>query len=137
MNGRRGRPPLQALAEAQAIAGRRGEIIFLPGGRSDAFDLIICEKFRTVFVRVRRTDLSFTYGLEVLEKYRYDIARVHRLPQTTVTAREFWLRRKDGAWQFWLVGSDGLYEIREDGMYFERARLPVEVKEEAGGGDTM
>ena len=135
MSRGRGRPAHQTLDDAREIAGRRGEIIFLPGGRSDAFDIIICEEFRTVFVRVRRTDLELMYAIEVLDKFRYDISRAHRLPLTRVTAREFWLRKKDGTWQFWLIRTDGLYEIREDGMYFERAALPLEVKDEAGGDE--
>jgi hypothetical protein len=129
----RGRPPLKALSEAVGIAAGRGEVILLPGGRSDAFDIIICEKFRTIFVRIRRTDLHFMYALEVLEKYRYDIARVHRLPLTQVTAREFWLRLKNGTWQFWLITDNGIFEIREDGTYYPRAKLPVPVADEAAG----
>ncbi len=133
----RGRPPLQALDEALAIAGRRGEVIFLPGGRSDSFDLIICEKFRTVFVRIRRTDLYFTYAIEALEKFRHDIARAHRLPLTEVTAREFWLRLKDGTWQFFLIRHDGLFEIQKDGRYYMRAELPVETAEVKREGDEL
>lgn len=127
----RGRPPLQALDEALAIAGLRGEVIFLPGGRSDAFDLIICEKFRTIFVRIRRTDLYFMYAIEALEKFRHDIARAHRLPLTEVTAREFWLRLKNGTWQFFLIRHDGLFEIQQDGRYYPRAELPVPVADDA------
>jgi hypothetical protein len=115
------------------IAAQRGQVILLPGGRSDAFDIIICEKFRTIFVRIRRTELRFTYALEVLEKYRYDIARAHRLPLTQVTAREFWLRLKDGTWQFYLITDNGIFEIREDGTYCPQATLPVPVADEAAG----
>jgi hypothetical protein len=128
---RRGRPPLQALSEAAGIAAGRGEGIVVPGGRSDAFDIIICEKFRTVFVRVRRTDLHFLHAPEVLLKYRYDIARVHRLPLTQVTAREFWLRLKNGTWQFYLITDNGIFEIREDGTYWPQATLPVTVPDKA------
>ncbi len=133
LNRTRGRPPLQALDEAAAIAAKRGQVILLPGGRSDAFDIIICEKFRTIFVRIRRTDLRFTYATEVLGKYRYDIARAHRLPLTQVTAREFWLRLKDGTWQFYLINDNGIFEIREDGMYHPQARMPVPVADETAG----
>jgi hypothetical protein len=127
----RGRPPHQALDEAQGIAARRGEVILLPGGRSDAFDLIICEKFRTIFIRIRRTDLYFSFANEVLEKYRHDIARAHRLPLTEVTAREFWLRLKNGTWQFFLIRHDGLFEIQEDGKYSPRAELPLTTPDTA------
>ena len=129
-NRQRGRPPHQAHGEALRIAAKRGEVIFLPGGRSDAFDLIICERFRTVFVRIRRTDLYFTYAIEALEKYRYDIARAHRLPLTKVTAREFWLRFRNGTWQFFLIRHDGLFEIGADGKYYQRAELPLGVPDE-------
>jgi hypothetical protein len=129
-NRQRGRPPLQALAEALVIAERRGGVIVLPGGRSDSFDLIICEKFRTVFVRIRRTDLYFMDADMVLRKYYHDIARVHRLPLTEVTAREFWLRLRNGTWEFFLIRHDGLFEIGADGRYYPRAELPVWVPDE-------
>jgi len=133
---KKGRPPRVTLKEAGEIAWKRGEVIMVPGGRSDAFDLLICEEFRTVFVRVRRTETRFTWPLEVLSQYRYDIARCHRLPLTNVTAREFWLRRPDRTWQFFLVRHDGIVEIEADGMYRPRAELAVgtaEVKREEDG----
>ena len=124
---KKGRPPQIMLKEAAAIAQKRGEIILVPGGRSDAFDIIICEEFRTVFVRVRGTLSQFTWPLEVLQQYPYEIARVHRLPLTNVTAREFWVRMRNGTWQFFLVRADGITEIGPDGKYWPKAELPVEV----------
>lgn len=126
---RKGRPPLLTIREAEVIAMRRGQVVLVPGGRSDAFDIIICEEHRTVFVRVRRTLTRFTWPLEVLSQYRYDIARVHRLPLTEVTAREFWLRLPNGKWQYFLVRHDGLFEIEADGRHFPRAELPVVTAE--------
>lgn len=134
-NRHRGRPPFQAHDEALAIAATRGEVIFLPGGRSDAFDLIICEKYRTVFVRIRRTDLYFTYAIEAPGKFRHDIARAHRLPLTEVTAREFWLRLRNGTWQFFLIRHDGLFEVGADGTLYVRAKLPVVTEDGTGGED--
>jgi hypothetical protein len=124
---RKGRPPHVTLREAEKIARCRGDVI--PGGRSDAFDLIICEKFRVVFVRVRRTLTRFSWPLEVLAQYRYDIARVHRLPLTDITAREFWLRLPNGTWQFFLVRHDSIIEIEADGNYRQRSDLPVVTAE--------
>ncbi|PKL65187.1 MAG: hypothetical protein CVV32_04130 [Methanomicrobiales archaeon HGW-Methanomicrobiales-3] len=124
---RKGRPPHVTLRRAEAIARKRGDVIPVPGGRCDAFDLIICEEFRTVFVRVRCTLSRFTWPLEVLQQYRHDIARVCRLPLTAVVAREFWLRMPDGRWQFFLVRCDGITEIGPDGKYWPKAELPVEA----------
>jgi hypothetical protein len=124
---RKGRPPHVTLRRAEAIARKRGDVIVVPGGRSDAFDLIICEEFRTVFVRVRSTLSRFTWPLEVLHQYQHDIARVHRLPLTAVVAREFWLRMPNGKWQFFLVRCDGITEIGPDGKYWPKAELPVEA----------
>ncbi len=124
---RKGRPPHVMLNEAEAIARKRGDVIVIPGGRSDAFDLIICEVFRTVFVRVRGTLSRFTWPLEVLQQYQYDIARVHRLPQTKVTAREFWIRMPNAKWQFFLIRADGITEIGPDGRHYPKAELPVET----------
>jgi hypothetical protein len=122
---KKGRPPRVSLGKAEEIARKRGQVILVPGGRSDAFDLIICEEHRTVFVRVRTTTTRFTWPLEVLSQYQYDVARVHRLPLTLVTAREFWLRMPNGKWQYFLVRHDGIVEIEADGRHFQRAGLPV------------
>ena len=121
----RGIPPLLALGEAEAIAQKRGDVVMLPGGRSDAFDLLICEEFRTVFVRVRRTKLRLMHLFEIMAQYHYDIVHLTRLPLTQVTAREFWVRLKGGRWQFFLVRHNGLFEIRKDWTYHALAELPV------------
>jgi hypothetical protein len=126
---RKGRPPHVTLQEAEIIAWRRGSVIPVPGSRSDAFDLIICEKFRVVFVRVRRTLTRFTWPLEVLAQYQYDIARVHRLPLTDITSREFWLRLPNGRWQFFLVRHDSIIEIGADGLHRPRSELPIVTAE--------
>jgi len=130
---RKGRPPHVTLNHAEIIARRRGQVTMIPGGRSDAFDIIIWEEFRTVFVRVRCTLSYFTWPLEVLAKFQHDIARVHRLPLTQVTAREFWIRMRDGTWQFFLIRADGISEIGPDGRYYEKAGLPMPVPDAEAG----
>jgi hypothetical protein len=112
---RKGRPPLLTLRAAEELALKRGTVIMVPGKRSDAFDLIICEENRVIFVRVRRTLTRFACPREILHQYRYDIARCHRLPLTKVTAREFWLMLPDGMWQFFQVGQGGIIEIERNG----------------------
>lgn len=126
---KKGRPPLLTIRDAERIARTRGAVITIPGKRSDAFDLIICEGHRVVFVRVRRTLTQFTSPPDVAHQYRYDVARCCRLPLTEVTAREFWLRLPGGTWQFFLILHTGIVEIAADGRYSPRTGLPVETKE--------
>jgi hypothetical protein len=128
----RGRSPNTALAEAEAIAGRRGEVRLVPGKRGDGFDLIIFEEHRTIFVRMKRSLTTFTWPLEVLHQYQREIAHVHRVPLTVVTAREFWVRHPNGTWQFFLVKKDSVLEIRGDGMYIPRYSLPVRTVDLSG-----
>jgi len=85
----RGRRPLKALIEAEQIALRRGAVQPAPGKRGDAFDLIIFEDTRTVLVKVKRSATHFTNPLEVLHQYQREVARLHQVPLTLVTAREF------------------------------------------------
>jgi hypothetical protein len=132
----RGRPPHKTLREAEAIALRRGAVIMVPGSRSDAFDLIICEEHRTVFVRFRRSEEPFANLLDILRKYPRDVGRIHRLPLTEVTAREFWLRLKNGKWQFFLIRHDSIVEIQVDGTDIPRVDLPVVVVEADEGFTT-
>jgi hypothetical protein len=121
----RGRRPRNAIDEAMEIAGRRGSVELVTGKRGCAFDFIICELDRTVFVKVKRSQTSFTYTLEILHRYQREIASLHSVALTGVTAREFWVRSPDGTWQFFLIQHDSVLEIRANGMYIPCESLPV------------
>jgi hypothetical protein len=107
-------------------------VIPVPGGRSDSFDIIICEEFRNVFVRFRWSGAQYLSSQEVLGQYRRDITRIARMPLTKVMAWEFWLREPRGKWQFFLVTHDSIAEIRKDGNILYRAVLPVPAADTAG-----
>jgi hypothetical protein len=128
----RGRRPLSALNESVEIASRRGCVEQVSGKRGRAFDFIIIEQFRVVFVKVKRSQTSFTYPMEILCKYQRDIANLHRVALTQATAREFWVRPPDGKWQFFLVRHDSVIEIRADGMYIPHESLPIEMVDLSG-----
>jgi hypothetical protein len=128
----RGRRPLSALSEAEKIAERRGCVEKVSGKRSRSFDFVIIEQFRVVFVKVKRSQTSFTYPMEILCKYQRDIANLHRVALIQVTAREFWVRSPAGEWQFFLVRHDSVIEIRADGMYIPHESLPLETVDLSG-----
>jgi len=133
----RGPRPLKALMEAEQIALQRGAVHMIPGDRTNPFDLIIFEDHRNVFVRVKRSVTHFTNPLEVLYQYRREIGLLHRVPLTTISAREFWVRTPRGKWQFFLIRHDSVVEIQRDGTYIPRANLPViipEVQEDVPAG---
>jgi len=128
----RGRRPLNALDEAVEIAGRRGNVERVSGRRNNVFDFIIIEEFRTVFVKVKRSQTSFTYPMEILYKYQREVASLHRVALTRATAREFWCRAPDGTWQFFLVRHDSVVEVRADGMYIPCESVPIETVDLSG-----
>jgi len=128
----RGRRPLNAIDEAVEIAGRRGNVEQVTGKRGRAFDFIIFEPYRNVFVKVKRSQTSFTYALEILHRYQREIASLHRVALTSVTAREFWVRSPNGTWQFFLIRHDSVMEIRADGMYIPSESLPVRTGDLSG-----
>lgn len=128
----RGRRPLNALDEAVEIAEQRGCVERVSGRRNNAFDFIIIEELRTVFVKVKRSQTSFTYPMEILYKYQREVASLHRVALTRATAREFWCRAPDGSWQFFLVRHDSVVEVRADGMYIPRECLPIETVDLSG-----
>ena len=125
----RGKSPLKAFVEAEAIASRRGEIRLIPGRRCDSFDLIIFEGLRTIFVKVKRSLTKFTWPREVLHQYQREIAQVHRIPLTAVTAREFWVRHPDRKWQFFLIRHNSVIEIGAGGTYTPHAEIPAIIRE--------
>ena len=121
----KGRRPLRAIDEAVDSANGRGDVEELVSKRGGAFDFIINEPDRVVYVKVKRSQSSFTYALEVLHKYQREIASLHRVALTNVTAREFWVRSPNGTWQYFLVRHDSILEIRADGMYVPCESIPV------------
>jgi len=131
----RGRRPTKALMEAVEIAGRRGCVENLSGKRGRAFDFLLIEPFRVVFVKVKRSQISFTYPLEVLSRYEREIASLHRVALTRTTAREFWVRSPAGEWQYFLIRHDSVIEVRANGMYIPREALPIETVDLSGGPD--
>ena len=123
----RGRRPTKALTEAVGIAGKRGSVEMVAGRRSKAFDFLIIEPFRVVFVKVKRSRTAFTSLGEALEKYEREIASLHRVALTRVTAREFWVRSPAGEWQHFLIRHDSVIEVNADGTYIPREVLPLEA----------
>ncbi|MDO9036614.1 MAG: hypothetical protein Q7U51_15630 [Methanoregula sp.] len=129
----RGRRPLNAINEAVEIAGRRGSVEQVSGKRGIAFDFIILEQpDRVVFVKVKRSQSTFTYALEILIHYHREIASLHQVALTSVTVREFWVRSPNGTWQFFLIRHDSILEIRADGMYIPRESIPVRTVDLSG-----
>jgi hypothetical protein len=121
----KGRPPHRMLKRAIAVAKKRGNVIPVPGGRSDAFDMIICEESRNVFVRFRWSPTQYLSARDIIVRYPRAIGRIVRMPLTGVMAWEFWLFGPGDIWQFFLFTHDGLIEIREDGSIYYRPMLPV------------
>jgi hypothetical protein len=135
----RGRRPLKALDEAMEIGDRRGSVEQVSGRRSSAFDFLIIEELRVVFVKVKRSQTSFTYPMEILCQYQRELASLHRVALTQGTAREFWVRSPAGKWQFFLVRHDSVVEVRADGMYIPHESLPIEtvdLSSTCAGGNT-
>ena len=128
----RGRRPLNAINEAVEIGGRRGSVEQVSGRRGIAFDLITIEPDRVVFVKVKRSQSSFTYALQILIHYQREIASLHQVALTSVTVREFWVRSPNGTWQFFLIRHDSVLEIRADGMYIPRESIPVRTVDLSG-----
>jgi len=128
----KGRPPYRMLKKAIAIAKKRGGIIQVRGGRSDAFDIIICEESRNVFVRFRWSATQYLSARDVMTRYQRDVGRIIRMPLTGVMAWEFWLFEPGNIWQHFLFTHDGLMEIREDGSIFYRPVLPMPAAHSAG-----
>jgi hypothetical protein len=76
----------------------------------------------------------FTWPLEVLHQYQREIAHVHRIPLSAVTAREFWVRHPNGTWQFFLIRHDSIVETGADGFYTPLAAVPMVIREPAREG---
>jgi hypothetical protein len=112
----RGRPPLQALREAKAIARRQGKLCENTRGRGILYDFAVHLALITIYVQVKRTKLGTITAEEVLTGCKREIARLRKVPATSVLIRELWVRSHDGAWQFFLVLDDRIVEIPAEAM---------------------
>lgn len=70
----------------------------VPGGRSDTFDMIICEGSRIIFVRFRWSPTQYLSIRDIIGRYPRDIDRIVRMPLTGVMGREFWLFKLGKTW---------------------------------------
>ena len=124
----RSRRPVKAIDEAVGIAGRRGCVEQVTGKRSRAFDFIIFETYRNVLVKVKRSQTSFTYALEILHSDRagdrepsprgLNLRYRPKIPGPVS-------RRGHGSSS--LIRHDSVIEIRADGMYIPCESLPVKT----------
>jgi hypothetical protein len=112
----RGRPPDQALREARTIARRQGKLCENTRGRGLLYDFALHLALLTIYVRVKRTRLVAPTMDDVLTIAKRDIARMRRIPATSVLVRELWVRGSAGTWQFWLVLDDRIVEIPAEAM---------------------
>ncbi|MFA4876741.1 MAG: hypothetical protein WC586_04965 [Methanoregula sp.] len=128
----RGRRPRRAIDDAVDMAGRRGDVELSAAKRNSAFDFIINEPDRVVYVKVKRSQSAFTYVPGILHQYQRELASLHRVALTRVTAREFWVRSPAGDWQFFLVRHDSVVEVRADGMYIPKESLPIRTVDLSG-----
>lgn len=128
----RGRRPINAINEAVEIAGRRGSVEQVTGKRACVFDFIIIGPDRNVFVKVKRSRALFTHALEVMNSYQREIASLHQVPLTSVTAREFWIRSPKGAWQFFLVRNGSFQELQAEDVDIPPESLSLREKDQPG-----
>ena len=117
----------KTLELAEEIALRCGAVYRCNAGRYDAFEIIIYEEWRNVFVKVRRSRSYIVHPFDILLEYRTDLIRLNRIPLTNITAREFWVRLPHGRWQFFLLTHDSVVEIQANGLHIPRMVLPVPV----------
>ena len=144
----KGRPPRQALREAKAIALRQGKICENTMGRGLLYDFTIHFMLVTIAVAVKRTRVVAGDHDQILSGCRREIARLRKVPATSVFVRELWVRSPTGTWQFFLVVDDDLVEIppyllpgngsaerrlREDAPGPDRSALPGGVPQEISG----
>lgn len=116
----RGRPPLQAIREARAIAEKLGDVVEVPRSRGSQADLMIFSNHVTFFIRVKRSRSHISDIQEIGFRYKKDLLYLCNFPLTNVVLREMWVRSPRGSWQYFRVLKDGIMEIRNSG-HFDRS----------------
>lgn len=107
----RGRPPDQALREAKAIALRQGKICENTKGRGLLYDFTVHFAHVTIAVCVKRTRVVLSDKEQIITSCLQEIARLRKVPASSVFVRELWVRSPVGTWQFFLVLDDDIVEI--------------------------
>lgn len=122
----RGRPPLQAIREARAIAEEFGDVIEISRSRGSPADLILFCTHVMFFVRVKRTRTHISGIPEIADKYKKELLSLLNIPLTKVVHRELWVRSPLGSWQYFRILKDGIMEIRNSG-HFDRSAAEQDV----------
>jgi len=120
-----GRPPLQAIREARAIAEKFGDVIEISRSRGSPADLMLFCTHVMFFVRVKRTRTHISGIIEIVDKYKKELISLLNIPLTKVVHRELWVRSPVGSWQYFRILKDGIMEIRSSG-HFDRSAADFE-----------
>jgi len=83
-----GRPPLQTIREARAIAEKFGDVIEISRSRESPADLILFCTHVMFFVRVKRTRTHISGIPEIADKYKKELLSLLNIPLTKVVHRE-------------------------------------------------
>jgi hypothetical protein len=107
----RGRSPKKARWEAARSAAHQGEVLEAAGIGRSCIDFILFVRHQVLFIRVKRSHARIRSIQELKVLFSDEIAGLHTIPLTAVVSRELWVLLPWGAWQYFCIGEDGIWEI--------------------------
>jgi hypothetical protein len=131
----RGRPPKKARWEAAKSAAQWGEVLEAAGIARSRIDFIQFVRHQVLFIRVKRSHSRIRSPQELRVLFSDEIAGLHTLPLTAVVSRELWVLLPWGAWQYFCIGDDGIWEIHKGNRMGSGTDEQAEVVQDQGKGN--
>ncbi len=107
----RGPNSAKALAEALAIAGRRGSVILIQQGRESPCNFQIVGRRESVFVTVKMSRNIRGSAQDFEARYREDVFRLRMIFGSPNVRKELWVRSRYGRWRFFEITDTGIAEV--------------------------
>ena len=100
-----------ALADALALAKKRGSVILIRPGRDSPCNFEIVSRRETVFVTVKMSRNIRGSVQDIEARYREEIFRLRMIFGSAHVRKELWIRSRYGRWRFFDVMDTGIAEV--------------------------
>lgn len=101
----------KALADALALAGKRGSVILIRPGRDSPCNFEIVSKRESVFVTVKLSRRFHVPVEDIAWQYREEIFRLRMIRGPSTVRKELWVSSRHGSWRFFEVTDTGIAEV--------------------------
>jgi hypothetical protein len=112
----RGRQPAKAHDEALPIAEKRGLVMRYQHRRGNICDFSVMSPGLVTFVCVMRLLRLSSTPEDIIHDFSFVIGQLRFIASLPAISRELWLCTPRGAWRFFRICDNSIFELGRDGM---------------------